>query len=202
MVNCTHATPYATRNGDGTITLHWPDDEPDVALCTRELMASMVEHHSSLVSWLTEALNEWAWAAASATRGHDRIAEIRRSIGLPTGDPAPEPPNPVVTTAPSTEGEHPMFTETDLVEYVETFAVVFCDAAETGDDTSLSRVEIEDRPEALWRKMSQALNAAEKRRQEDMPTPAESLRWEASLLPAHSIVITGQVTVRGVPGLH
>jgi hypothetical protein len=42
------ADPWATRNQDGTITLHWPDDVA-YALCSRELIEEMVKQHNRSV---------------------------------------------------------------------------------------------------------------------------------------------------------
>jgi len=40
------ADPSLTRQGDGTVTVNWPEDEPDVALITREAMLNLVEDYN------------------------------------------------------------------------------------------------------------------------------------------------------------
>ena len=44
------ADPTVTRNDDGTVTLNWPENEPDVALITRDLMVPMVDQHNRTVT--------------------------------------------------------------------------------------------------------------------------------------------------------
>lgn len=43
------ADPWATRNEDGTVTLHWPESEA-YALCSRELIEGMVARQNELIA--------------------------------------------------------------------------------------------------------------------------------------------------------
>lgn len=47
IVRCPVAAPTITEHRDGgdvvTLVLNWPDDQPDVCLVTREVLAQLVE---------------------------------------------------------------------------------------------------------------------------------------------------------------
>jgi hypothetical protein len=86
MPEISHTDPWATHNEDGTITLHWPDDMAS-ALCSRELIEQMVNHHNKLMPLLDEATREWAktdraLAAEYIDAPDPRPAQIRKMIGL------------------------------------------------------------------------------------------------------------------------
>ena len=41
------ADPTVTRNADGSETLNWPDDSPDVALISKQLLAQMIDERNA-----------------------------------------------------------------------------------------------------------------------------------------------------------
>lgn len=45
-----------TRNPDGTLTMHWPDEQGDVTLVTRELLEMVVDEHNREVGRRTHII--------------------------------------------------------------------------------------------------------------------------------------------------